>query len=263
MQEKYLPYYKNFTFYAPLVFLWGSLFTHSNIKRWSLMNRQKDYVRLADNSRLMTLHRELNNYLLESQENWKSHDYGEGYFYQGLDLIGVSGLRDTQGRVEAMGLKDILQGKTVIEIGCNTGFLSISVAKEVKRIVGFDINPHLIDIGKAAARYLNYTNVELLVSSFEEYGDSEPADSILSFANHATYDGNTKQSIEEYFDRCLNLIKPGGMLLFESHPPSYEGEALEGVCAIIEKKFKVLERRTLDYGNFLDRGRTFIIARRE
>lgn len=47
MKEQYLHYYQKFTLYAPFVFLLDTLFTHSNVRRWSLLNRQKDYMRLC------------------------------------------------------------------------------------------------------------------------------------------------------------------------------------------------------------------------
>ena len=52
------------------------------------------------------------------------------------------------------------------------------------------------------------------------------------------------------------------MLIFESHPPEFEGDGLENVCEIIEKKYLIEKREVLKYGGFLDSGRTFIIGQR-
>lgn len=259
--KKYKNFYQNYSGFAPIVFALNSVFSRSKIRRLSLINRQKDYIRLNNNTRLFNLHREINECLFKSQETWESYDYGEGYFYQSLDLIGVTGLRDTHGRVEAMGLKDLLKDKSVLDIGCNAGFLSLSIADVTKQVTGFDMNPDLIDIGKTAARYLGCQNIQLSVSSVEEFDLPEPVDAVLSLANHSTFDGNISISVRKYFERCYRMIKPGGLLLFESHPPEYEGKAIEQVCSTIGEMFEILDRRFLNYGSFLDRGRTFIIAR--
>ena len=58
------------------------------------------------------------------------------------------------------------------------------------------------------------------------------------------------------------MTRPHGMLIFESHPPEFEGDGLENVCEIIEKKYLIEKREVLKYGGFLDSGRTFIIGQR-
>jgi len=262
MRQKYLKYYQRYRGLGALVFLGGALRADSRMARLSLMNRYRDYLRLAGRPDLLVLHREMNRRLLEAAKGWDSYDYGQGYFYQSCDLIGVSGLRDTRARLEAMGLRELLKHKTVLEIGCNSGFLALSVADVAKHVVGFDVNGHLIEVARLAAAALGTSNAEFLPCSFEDFACRETFDAVLSFANHRTYDGNTRQPIGQYFRRCRELVKPGGLLLFESHPPAHEGQGLEGVCSIIEELFAVKERRVLEYGTFLDRGRTYIVARR-
>ncbi|MDP6124510.1 MAG: hypothetical protein QGH20_01995, partial [Candidatus Latescibacteria bacterium] len=53
--------------------------------------------------------------------------------------LGITGLRDTKGRVDSMELADHVKAKRVLEIGCNSGFLSLSVA--AAKTDGFDLNP--------------------------------------------------------------------------------------------------------------------------
>ena len=261
MRARYLKHYEKYSASAPLLFSIDALLTRSKLRRVSLLNRRNDYERLADNRSLLDLHLAMNRQLLAADREWNSYDYGEGYFYQGLDLIQVRGLRDTRGRVDAMQLRERLKGKIVLEIGCNTGFLSLSFADVAKHVIGFDVNPYLLNIGSAVAQFLGLTNVSFQDSAFEDFSPDDQFDFVLSFANHSTYDGNTRQSIEDYFDRCRSLVAPGGQLLFESHPPQHEGAGLEKVCTIVEKHFEVEERTVLNYGTFLDRGRTFITAR--
>lgn len=262
MKNAYLKYYEKISALAPFVFLRDALFTRSRVRKLSLANRQRDYARLQTQPQLLPLHLQLNRTLLEAGAKWSSYDYGEGYFYQGLEEIGISGLRNTSDRVSHMNLLKRLQGLSVLEIGCNSGFLSVSIARVARRVVAFDLNPHLVEMGTAAARHLGLDNLDFRIGAFEELATDETFDVVLSFANHSTYDGNTHQDVERFFQRCRDLTKPGGLLLFESHPPAYEGAGLEHVLEVIASQFDIEERRVLEYGSFLDTGRTFVAARR-
>ncbi len=262
MRDSYLKYYDRFTYRAVARFTLDAFLAGSKLRRLSLANRQRDYLGLGREPALLPLHRKINEHLLRSAREWDSYDYGEGYFYQSFHRAGVTGLRDTRARVDGMGLLAMLAGKRVLEVGGNSGFLALSVADAVDEIDTFDINPHLIAIGKDVAAHLGVGNVHLEVSTFEEWPSSPAYDVVLSFANHHTYDGNTCQTVEEYFRKCRELIVPGGLMLFESHAPDYEGEGLAGVCKLIADMFTIREQRVLTAGSFLDRGRTYIIAER-
>ncbi|UCC99519.1 MAG: class I SAM-dependent methyltransferase, partial [Phycisphaerales bacterium] len=168
-----------------------------------------------------------------------------------------------EARIAEMGLKRQLENKTVLEIGCNTGFLAISIADRAKSVLGFDINPHLIDIARDAANYAGINNARFIASSFEDFSSPEPFDSVLSFASHATYDGNTGYSIDQYLRRCYELVKPGGLLLFESH--SWEqpsSDDLQQVCFAMDRFFTVRQRQVLQRGRPADQCRTFIVGQR-
>ncbi len=241
---------------------WRALWTRVRTRKIALLNRQRDYLELRNRPKIFALHRTLNTMLEESVSKWESYDYGEGYFYQGLPEIHVRGLRDTAARVENMRLKERLKGMSVLEIGCNTGFLSLSIAKSASRVVGFDINPFLIRIGQEVSSFLGIDNVELSASRFEDWCDQTTFDAVLSFANHSTVDQNTEQPISKYMESCMRLVRPGGTFLFESHPPQHEGSGLELVVSEIERLFDIKEKAVLKYGSFLDTGRTFIVAKR-
>jgi SAM-dependent methyltransferase len=262
MKAAYLRYYDRYTWRAGVRFTLDALLTPSRLRRLSLSNRQRDYVGLGGRPDLMALHRRLNAHLLAARASWPSYDYGEGYFYQSMAPVGITGLRDTAARVEGMGLRPLLAGRRVLEIGCNCGFVALSCADVAARIDAFDINPSLIAVAGEVAAHLGADRARFETSSFESYAAAGTWDVVLSFANHTTYDGNTRQTVEDYFRKCRDLVAPGGRLLFESHAPAYEGEGLQGVCEIIARLFRIRERRVLSAGTFLDRGRTFIVAER-
>jgi SAM-dependent methyltransferase len=259
---RYQKFYERSSATAPMRMAMDAARVSSPLRKRSLQNRQKDYAGLAGRPDLMKLHRDMNRQLALQAEQWDSYDYGEGYYYQSSDELGITGLRDTGGRVAAFGLRDLVQGRTVLEIGCNTGFLSLAIAPQAARIVAFELNPYLIEIAKLGAAFLQADNVEFDAVSFEDFRTDDTFDDVLSFANHHTYDGNTHQTLEEYFARCHALTKPGGRLVFESHPPEIEGSRFGETVKIIERYYDIERNEVFEYGTFLDQNRRFIVGTR-
>jgi len=260
-QTSFVEYYDRF---RPLRgyfrFLWGAAFSKNNAERRSFLNRAEDYLRLSKDETLRKLHLELSEILERQAREWPHYDYGEGYFYQGLAALGITGLRSTEARISSYRLLDHVAGKSVLDIGCNAGFLAVSLAQSARDVTGFDINPFLIEAGNAAARVLQRNNVRLSAGAFEDAALDGPYDVVMSLANHSTFDGQTRYSLNAYFDRCQSLLRPQGLFLFESHTPSFEGSGLTDVCDMIAARFRIRDRRIYDYGTYLDRGRTFIVA---
>ena len=247
---------------APLRFAYDGFRSSSQLRTLSVRNRQHDYAQLLNHPELRETHAGMNRQLAEQDRNWPTYDYGEGYFYQSSDELGITGLRDTTARVDVFGLRELVDGREVLEIGCNTGFLSLAIAPAARRVVAFELNPYLVEIARIGARHLGITNVEWLVSSFEEFQTDSTFDDVVSFANHHTYDGNTHQSLDDYFARCYELVRPGGRLVFESHPPALEGSSFGRTIEIIERYFDLARSEIHSYGTFLDQDRRFLVGRR-
>jgi SAM-dependent methyltransferase len=258
-----LKYFNSPSPVAPLRFALDVILATRRSRRLAMLNRLRDYNKLVSNPVLLELHGKLNSRLVDAVQGYQGYDYGEGYFYQSLTKAGISGLRDTEARVKAMDLHRRLKDQEVLEIGCNTGFLSILVAETAKNISCIDINPYLIEIAKISADHIGCQNIQARAISFEEFSTPRKFDVVLSFANHSTYDGNTRQSVKEYLLRCSTLLRTGGLFLFESHSPEYEGDGLASVCKLIKQNFLIDEESVLNYGTFLDIGRTFIVARKK
>jgi len=200
--------------------------------------------------------------VLERSKNWHSYDYNEGYFYQSFPQGKIAGLRDTASRISEYELSKELQGKRVLNIGCNLGFLDCELSPIVKHIDAFDINPYLIEIATLAKEFLQVSNINFYTSSFEDYKHKSPYDTVLSFANHSTYDQNTKHTIQEYFEKTHDLLKADGTLLVESHAPDYE-KSFQDVLDIVESLFSIDKKKMLNNGTFLDKGRVFIKAKKK
>ena len=127
-------------------------------------------------------------------------------------------------------------------------------------ITAFDPAEHLVEIGQITSNYLNIKNINFHVCTFENFESTEKFDVILSFANHSTYDGNTEYTIKSYLEKIRNFLEPGGLLLFESHAPLYEGEGLLKVCNLISEKFVIKSNKIIKTGSFLDKDRTFLVC---
>src|SRR5262249_54054529 len=155
---RYQKFYERSSATAPMRFAMDAARAESPLRKRSLQNRQKDYSALAGVPELMKLHRDMNRQLASQADEWESYDYGEGYYYQSSDELGITGLRDTSGRVEAFGLRGLVRGRTVLEIGCNTGFITLAIAPDAERVVAFELNPYLIEIAKLGAGYLHAEN---------------------------------------------------------------------------------------------------------
>ena len=191
------------------------------------------------------------------------YDYGEGYFYQSLASAHISGFRNTEERISHLGLNALVEKKSVLDIGCNTGFLLLSLANSYKYGFGFDINPYIVEIANKTKLYLGINNTDFVKSSFEGLKPQPMYDVILSFANHATFDKNTKQDIRSYFQKIASILNDGGMLVFESHPPDFEDKTkLESVINVIKTIFYIDDIKQLPLRGFLDKGRTYVLARK-
>lgn len=241
-----------------------SFFIANSLKRLAAQNELKDYRRLLANKdqRLWDLHARLEAIRHDMTQNYASYDYGNGYFYQSMKDLNISGYRDTDDRVEKLRLRQRVAGKSVLDIGSNSGFVLLSLANEIPNGVGVEYNPYLVEMSRQAKAYMGAENIEFVTSSFEDYGsDGRRFDVVLSLANHSTYDGNTKQDLESYFGKISDILNDGGTLIFESHPPQIEPkEKLEKTLSIIGSYFKIIEMPEPGLSGFLDRNRTYVIG---
>ncbi len=207
------------------------------------------------------MHYDIAKILEEQRRDYKSYDYGEGYFYQSCKPLHITGFRSTEIRIKDMGLRNLLKGKSVLDIGINAGFIPLEIADICQSIDAFDINPFLIKIAQTCAKFLHLDNIRFWSGTFEEYNGAKTYDVVLSFANHSTYDRNTKQSIDDYFQKCHRYVSNGCMLLFESHLPSYETpEQLNKILEVLCRYFNVEKSYKLNRGTSGDRGRLFAVC---
>lgn len=180
--------------------------------------RARDGLRTLPRPSLWLLHRRLRRHLSRQRASWPHRPYAFGYFYQGWERIKVSGDRPTEVRFEQYRLKHILRrDMRVLDVGANAGFLAMMVAERVQHVDAVEINSFQVAIGEEVASWLGIQNISLHAADFMHFDLSQPYDLVMSFANHKTVDGNMAPDLRRYFEKLHAALKPGGVLLFETH----------------------------------------------
>ncbi|MCR5344932.1 MAG: class I SAM-dependent methyltransferase [Lachnospiraceae bacterium] len=149
---------------------------------------------------------------LFDEEDMGRELFGGKRFYQTLPQLGIDGVRPTDLRIEEYGLKEIVSGKKVIDIGCNCGFLDITVSQYTELVRGIEYNGTLVNLSNALADYLHVGNVTFEQGDFEKFETAERYDVVLFFAVH----GWINLPVENVVSKISSLLNDGGILVFES-----------------------------------------------
>jgi len=218
-----------------------SVINNRGAKRLSTFNRLIGYFgRKASDQRVSNLHEELEKILEESHKKWPHYDYGEGYFYQSYSPLFIHGFRNTDFRFKLYKLDAILTPKTtMLDIGCNTGFLSLMSAKNCKHIDAFDNNPFLIQIAEKCKQFENIENINFSCLTFDELRPDGKYDLVLSLANHHTFDGNMRPEFRKYIEKIRKMMEKEGVLIFESHPGEFRQPSFKNQLAILKDFFHI------------------------
>ena len=134
--------------------------------------------------------------------------------YQGFSPIGLTGKRDALFRFNAYNLAPYLKKDSVVlETGCNCGFLSWLMARKAQSVDAFDIDPNYVQLGSMLKDAYETENLSYSVSTFEDFRPQRMYDLIVSCAVY----GWTSLPFSAFVARLSRWLKPGGVLLFESH----------------------------------------------
>lgn len=195
---------------------------------------------------LEELHEKLKKHLENQNENWDSLIYAqEKGFYQGLDEIKIEGCRNTEKRFEEYGVEKYLsKEKIVLDIGSNCGFIDLYFSRFLDSITGVEINPFLIKIANEVKDFLKIPNAVFVCSKFEDYEAKQKFDIVCSFANDSTIDDNMEFSFKQYIEKIWNLLKNGGLVLFESQAlDAFVPGAFDEKREFIKKYFQIIEEK--------------------
>ncbi|MFN7711260.1 MAG: class I SAM-dependent methyltransferase [Curvibacter sp.] len=191
---------------------------------------------------LKALHEQVFTTLHLQRAHWP-HSYCSGYLYQGWEELGLCGIKPTDTRLRGYGIEELLQpGDRVLDLGANNGFLALALARRVAQVDAVEINPFLVDIGRAAARHLGPHKVRFILADIEAWSPLTLYDAVLSLANHSTIDQRMSMDFETYVAKLFSLLRPGGWLFFESHNVFGPGTGGPGDDGDLDRKFDIMER---------------------
>jgi SAM-dependent methyltransferase len=229
-------------------------------KSRSFLNKFKDFFKI---DKFFFFRIKLTN-LIKNNKNTDLYDYGEGYFYQSLNRINLSGLRDTRYRVDILNLKEITKNKIILDIGCNSGFVLHEMQNNFNKAVGIDYNKQLIDVADAVKEYFKIDNMEFICDDFLkcENLNNKKFDIIFSLANHSTYDNGINDT-KSYFLKVFDLLEKNGILIFESHHPQYENdEKFNEIKKNLLTMYTLVKEGTYLNKNFYDKNRRFLLLKK-
>ena len=222
----------------------------------SFKNKILDFLNFDENR---TIRKDLS---LINNKNNNFFDYGVGYYYQSSDKLGLRGLRNSLFRKKQLNIEKLTIGKSILDIGTNSGFLLFELENNFKYALGIDYNPKLIEIAKKSKNYLNLNNIEFKIQDFQSNEINEKYDIILSLANHHTYDKGIT-STKDYFEKILKIISQDGYLIFEGHHPLIENdEDFWNILGQIKDQFTIIEKKKYKTKNFFDNGRNLVILKK-
>jgi cyclopropane fatty-acyl-phospholipid synthase-like methyltransferase len=189
-------------------------------------------------------------------------DYGLGYFYQSIECINLTGLRNTKKRIIDLNLKKLTENQTVLDIGSNIGAISIELDSNFKHFDNIEYNNSLNLVGKFISKSLYKDNISFISDDFIKYNFKKKYNLVLSLANHTTFDGGISDS-EIYFDKVNDLLLTGGVLILESHHPKYENVSkFNKIVNSLKNRFTIIKSGKYHFKNFYDDGRIFHILRK-
>lgn len=172
-------------------------------------------------------------------------DFGGDEAYQSLELIGLKGMRPTLYRLNKYGLREFLtESDTVLDIGCNTGFIDMSIAYLVKEVIGIEYDGGLVKVANLVKDYLQIENVSFMCTDFAEWyrkNDDKKFNVIFSFAVHHWLDID----IEKYVDMLDNLLNINGILCFESQSYDPDEEFDQCMQHFKQRKYSIKKNGTI------------------
>lgn len=145
-----------------------------------------------------------------------SPDFGGIMPYQSMELIGLEGIRPTAYRIHEYGLREILKAEhDVLDIGCNSGFLDMSISSLVHSVTGIEYDKNLVKVAELVKNYLNVSNCTFVNGDFNDWYKeiNSTYNVIFSFAIHHWLN----LSPQEYVTMLNRLLKKHGYICFESH----------------------------------------------
>ena len=160
----------------------------------------------------------MNNYeKLKSIYNKKEQFFGNGNFYQNFPTLDLPGTRDCLLRMKEYRCEEFIhENDILLDIGCNTGFLSMEISKLCKFVDAYDNEPELIETARAAQEIASIQNCNFFLQNFNYLEITENKyDAVLCLA---IFEWLIKEvGIENFVDQIDRITNPGARIFYESH----------------------------------------------
>ena len=145
-------------------------------------------------------------------------------FYQTHPDLKLEGIRPTLARINSYGLLDIISENSVIlDIGGNTGFMSMYFSKYAKHIDMVEMDDKFVRIAHLAKKHLGIQNYQIHNIDIKSFNPNKKYDVIISTAIHKWVGLN----LEDYYELISSWLTTTGTILFESHANKEDIENIE------------------------------------
>ncbi|GAE33339.1 class I SAM-dependent DNA methyltransferase [Halalkalibacter akibai] len=118
----------------------------------------------------------------------------------------------------AQQVKQDLSGLSILDVGCGTGDLLLRLNKKGARVTGVDISEDMLAIAKEKCEHAGFSP-PLFQQSMTELETIGEFDVITIFCDSLNY-LETEKDVGDTFKSIYNLLKQGGLLLFDVHSVS-------------------------------------------
>lgn len=105
---------------------------------------------------------------VKTNRRWSGKQYPSGYHSVIIDGEFCKGARDNQKRVDIFKENIDLNGKNVIDIGCNMGGILHKLSNVIKSGIGFDYSYKAINAANAIKSYNKSNNLQFYVFNVDE-----------------------------------------------------------------------------------------------
>jgi len=188
----------------------------------------------------------MNNFVKDLKDFFdvQEQQFGRGEFYQSLPELGIEGQRSTSKRYEIYGLNDIISAKSkVLDIGCNCGFFSLTVAKKAKSVLSIEPNPVLVQVAEKVKKHLKRDNCKFRNVAYNDYEKEDKFNVILSFAVHHWI----QCPLIKYVQDLSNMLEDDGLIVLESHAVrTFDRFFMTKVKAFEKMGFQIIKKGEVD-----------------
>ena len=116
--------------------------------------------------------------------------------------------------------------KTVVDLGCGTGSITIPLVNAGFEVIGIDLSADMLAVARRkmettpqGARLFREGSVRWVQQDMTEWSVPEPVDAVISFCDCLNY-LLEEEDIIRTFRRTYEGLKPGGTFLFDVHHPN-------------------------------------------